>query len=712
MFLRSLRNLAITSRYRSMFRPLAACAALATCGCPFQPLVGPNNEAPTGVAGEDRSGIVGEPIEFDATGSWDEDGQIVAYEWNFGDGRGSDGAIDTHIYLEPGEYVVTLTVTDDLGATSVDTISVLVEEDEAEVFSLDVVINPHGAGTVVLDPPGGTYEAGTSVTVVASPHEGFAFASFSGDASGESTELTVTVDHDLLINAEFEPIMVPLAVTVQPDGAGTVTLDPPGDDYQFGTSVTLEASASPGYSFDSYLDEEGNELSREPVFTVTVGEAVSITARFVPEEPDLYTLTVLVTPAGAGTVTVDPPDGPYEEGTLLTVTATPNSGYEFARYSGDASGTNPILTFMIVADMAVVAEFNRRVASLSVVVVPADVGTVELDPPGGLYTYGTVVTLTAASHDGYAFVEYTGDATGSDPVVAITMDANKVVQANFEWVPAFGNPGNLLVTGFAASNVTEFDRFDGTALGAIVTPESGGLSFAGGIDIGPDGDLFVVSVITNSIIRYDGATGAPLGTFLTGPGPAALFTVAFGPNGNLFAPDTSADSVLEYNGTTGELIGTFVASGNGGLDNPLGLAFGPNGNLFVVSKDTDAIIEYDGTSGEAIGTFADLGAVGLTIPVDLAFDSAGDVFVSISGDDSIARVEGTTGVVEAFVSSGAGGLSKPGGIRVHPDTGNLLVVSQETDSVLEFHGATGEFVRTFATGTPGDSLFFMAIRPQ
>lgn len=698
-------------RFRSVAYLLAAWAALITCGCPFLTDGTLDNVPPAAVADGNRPGFVGEPIAFDATGSSDEDGRIVAYEWDFGDGRGSEAATDTHIYLEPGEYVVTLTVTDDLGATGVDTISVLVEE--RELFSLDVTIDPAGAGTVSLDPPGGTYDAGATVTITACASEGYAFSRFSGDATGASPELTLTIDRDLLINAEFEPLMVPLTVAVQPDGAGTVTLDPPGGEYPPGTSVTVQASASAGYTFDSYLDEEGDALSREPVFTVTVEEAVSITARFVAEEPDRYTLTVLVSPAGSGTVALDPQPGPYQSGTLVTLTATPNSGYEFVRYSGDASGTNRITGLTITSSMTVVAEFRPRLVSLSVAVVPADAGAVDLDPPGGSYIYGTVVTLTATSKDGYAFVDYTGDATGSDPVVTITMDANKTVQVNFAWVPAFGNPRNLLVTGFAASNVTEFDRFDGVRLGAIVTPESGGLSFAGGIDLGPDGDLFVVSVFTNSVIRYDGATGAPLGTFLTGPGTVALFTLTFGPNGNLFLPDTSADSILEYNGTTGESIGTFVISEeSGGLDNPHGLTFGPNGNLFVVSKDTDSIIEYDGSTGEAIGTFGDLGAVGLTIPVDLAFDSAGDLFVSISGDDSVARVEGTTGVVEAFVSSGAGGLSKPGGILVHPDTGSLLVVSQETDSVLEYDGATGEFVRTFAAGTPLDNLFFMAIRPQ
>lgn len=59
----------------------------------------------------------GETITFDAKGSEDEDGNIVSYSYSFGDGTTAEGADDdatvTHTYLNGGEYIVTLTVTDD-----------------------------------------------------------------------------------------------------------------------------------------------------------------------------------------------------------------------------------------------------------------------------------------------------------------------------------------------------------------------------------------------------------------------------------------------------------------------------------------------------------------------------------------------------------------------------------------------------------------------
>lgn len=52
---------------------------------------------------------------FDATKSYDVDGQKLTVEWNFGDGTTSDKAVDTHCYEKAGDYNVTLTVKDNSG---------------------------------------------------------------------------------------------------------------------------------------------------------------------------------------------------------------------------------------------------------------------------------------------------------------------------------------------------------------------------------------------------------------------------------------------------------------------------------------------------------------------------------------------------------------------------------------------------------------------
>jgi len=56
-------------------------------------------------------------ITFDASESYDPDGNITAYDWDFGDGNTSSSVITTHRYSTAGNYTVNLTVTDDDGAT-------------------------------------------------------------------------------------------------------------------------------------------------------------------------------------------------------------------------------------------------------------------------------------------------------------------------------------------------------------------------------------------------------------------------------------------------------------------------------------------------------------------------------------------------------------------------------------------------------------------
>jgi PKD repeat protein len=55
-------------------------------------------------------------VTFDATGSYQTNGAIVSYEWDFGDGSSATGAVIAHAYTLTGAYTVTLTVTDSEGA--------------------------------------------------------------------------------------------------------------------------------------------------------------------------------------------------------------------------------------------------------------------------------------------------------------------------------------------------------------------------------------------------------------------------------------------------------------------------------------------------------------------------------------------------------------------------------------------------------------------
>lgn len=78
---------------------------------------GGQNQPPVANPNGPYSGTVGSPVNFSSAGSYDPDGQIVSYQWDFGDGSTSNKANPSHTYNAAGTYTVKLTVTDDQGAT-------------------------------------------------------------------------------------------------------------------------------------------------------------------------------------------------------------------------------------------------------------------------------------------------------------------------------------------------------------------------------------------------------------------------------------------------------------------------------------------------------------------------------------------------------------------------------------------------------------------
>lgn len=103
-------------------------------------------------------------VTFNAGASTDEDGSIVSYHWDFGDGGVAEGIVTTHIYSHPGDYTATLFVTDQQGgvglARKIQTISGVSEPDSG--FKIR---SPGGETTENPYLLGGSAEAGSRVKV-------------------------------------------------------------------------------------------------------------------------------------------------------------------------------------------------------------------------------------------------------------------------------------------------------------------------------------------------------------------------------------------------------------------------------------------------------------------------------------------------------------------------------------------------------------------
>jgi len=96
------------------------------------------NQPPVACAGNDQRITLGQTVNFDSSGSYDSDGQIVSYYWDFGDGEDSDEINPPHLYNEVGQFTVTLEVIDDEGATSSDQAVIIVDWPS---YSSDILIN-------------------------------------------------------------------------------------------------------------------------------------------------------------------------------------------------------------------------------------------------------------------------------------------------------------------------------------------------------------------------------------------------------------------------------------------------------------------------------------------------------------------------------------------------------------------------------------------
>jgi PKD repeat protein len=89
-------------------------------------------------------------IEFDATGSSDPEGGELNYRWDFGDNTDGEGAFITHSYAEPGDYIITLTVTDVEGANNTYFNWITVESVESETVTENTATTTDGGVDIWL----------------------------------------------------------------------------------------------------------------------------------------------------------------------------------------------------------------------------------------------------------------------------------------------------------------------------------------------------------------------------------------------------------------------------------------------------------------------------------------------------------------------------------------------------------------------------------
>lgn len=132
------------------------------------------------------SGIAPLAVSFSSTGSYDPDGAVVSYDWDFGDGTTSTAANPVKTYSSPGTYVASLVVTDNSGlASAADTVTIIVQNNNVVyVASIAMTLNSTKQGyaataTVTVRNQNGALVSNAAVT-----------GRWSGLASGSASKTT------------------------------------------------------------------------------------------------------------------------------------------------------------------------------------------------------------------------------------------------------------------------------------------------------------------------------------------------------------------------------------------------------------------------------------------------------------------------------------------------------------------------------------------
>ncbi|MCA9397640.1 hypothetical protein KC573_02325 [candidate division WWE3 bacterium] len=209
--------------------------------------------------------------------------------------------------------------------------------------------------------------------------------------------------------------------------------------------------------------------------------------------------------------------------------------------------------------------------------------------------YGPDGDLYLANTDSSEIIQYDGETGTFIGVIADSGDG-----LGSPYGIAFNDSGVMFVTD-RSSGLFRIDS-------GVVTNLSAG-SFSIGNEFGPDGRWYVVNDAAGqqNIQVYNPTTGALIETFVANGagGLGRPGDIEFGSDGNLYVSDVTGDTILRYDGTTGAFIDTFITAV--GVSQPLGIAFHPSTDELYVTYVSTGVVVY-----EAPGTINEGDPTGVT----------------------------------------------------------------------------------------------------
>ena len=292
----------------------------------------------------------------------------------------------------------------------------------------------------------GTYQPGEQITVMANEADGWHVAGWSGtndDSSQSSTNIVTMPNSDHTVGVSYEANCYTLTLNVSPNNSGNVTPTPPKSascpanlQYTTGASVSLRAMANTGYEFSGWSGALSGATNPQ---SLTMDGNKSVTANFVVA---CYTLTLNRLPSSGGSISASPLKSAscpttyqYTAGTSVSLTATPNTGYQFDGWSGALSGTQNPQSIVINDNESVTARFGDSNDECFLLILDhtgngSDPTTLSAQSTGcsaGFYRSGEEIELQAHPTNGSDVEGWSGTNNNSStsPRNTVTMPAQQ-----------------------------------------------------------------------------------------------------------------------------------------------------------------------------------------------------------------------------------------------------------------------------------------------
>lgn len=388
----------------------------------------------------------------------------------------------------------------------------------------------------------GTYYRDTSQTITAkAASTGYNFIGWyeGSNLISSSLQVSVTMSANRTLVAKYQ--IKSYVVNAVSDDTTKGIVSPAGQTVEHGKNATVTANRKTGYKFDGWYNGNTKVTSTNP-YTFAPTANITLTAKWAI---NTVSDTIKISPSGGGTVSPNPVTG--QENTIISVTATPATGYNFKhwRYNdSSASGgysestTNP-LRVIITGKRDITAVFKLKSYTVT---WNANGGTVSPASTTKTHgsTLGTLPTPTRASTAEYSYTFagwFTATSGGTQISSTTTVTRNVTYYAHWtatkrSYTATFnGNGGS---TPSPSSITKEYN----TTLGTLPTCTRTGYTFLGWYTASSGGTkISTTTVVTKNITYY-------------AQWSINSYTLTFNPNGGTVTP-TSKD--LEYNSVYGTL---------------------------------------------------------------------------------------------------------------------------------------------------------------